>query len=463
MVGFLMNYAFICCVFFVYLAMGQIVKKNKKKLSYIFNKIQDEITSEALMKMFKYSEKDFTRKKKLSFSITLMMISNLIKKSLSLEIVNFVKIFNGYSSTELSNFTQSAFIQSRNKINPEVFKHLSATLITEYYSDNELSIKRWNGFRVLAVDGSRINLPDTKELETVYGRTKNQTKSGLIQARTSILYDVLNHLVIDSELATLDIGEIPLAKQHLLKAVKNDLIIYDRGYPSFELVYLHYEREVDFLFRVKKNFNNVVKAFMSSGKKSEIVEISPGKGKVKESNIFTKKSTVKVRLLSVTLDDGSIEILMTSLLDSDIYKNNIFKKLYFKRWGIETYYDELKNKLKVEYFSGYSNNTILQDFNVAIFISNIQSLIVNELEEEINLKTKGCKLKYKVNSNLSYGFLKDRIIALFLGNEDIENELKKLFKEHLIPIRPNRKNKRKTGRYIARTKPKTYTNRKDSI
>jgi len=435
----------------------------KKSLKYILEKIQVQFKSEALLNKFRYSETDFTRNKKLSFSTTLLIISNLIRKSLSLELVNFVDAFNRYGDRKMCSFTQSAFIQSRNKIKPEVFKQLSLTLITEFYSDNELSIKRWNGFRILAVDGSMINLPDTKELETIYGRTKNQTKSGLIQARTSVLYDVLNHLVIDSKLVTLGTGEIPLAKDHLLKAVKNDLIIYDRGYPSFELVYLHNEMEVDFLFRVKSNFNNVVKAFISSGKKSEIVEISPGKNKARESNLFTKKSTVKVRLISVTLDDGSIEILMTSLLNSLIYKNSIFKELYFKRWGVETYYDELKNKLKVEYFSGYSNNTILQDFNVAIFISNIQTLIVNELEEEINIKTKERKLKYKVNSNLSYGFLKDRIIALLLGSDDIENELKALFKQHLIPIRPDRKNTRKYGKYKNRTKPKTYTNRKDSI
>jgi hypothetical protein len=92
---------------------------------------------------------------------------------------------------------------------------------------------------------------------------------------------------------------------------------------------------------------------------------------------------------------------MTSLLNSKLHKSRSFKELYFKRWGVETYYNELKNKLKIEYFSGYSNNTIHQDFNVAIFISNIQSLIVNDIEEEIDKETKDRKLKYKFNSNLS--------------------------------------------------------------
>ena len=140
---------------------------------------------------FRHSDKDFTRDKTLSFPVTLLIISNFIRKSLSLEIVDFVNVFNKISITKLKNFTKSAFVQRRNKIKPEVFKYLSSVLIKEFYTDNDLSIKLWNGFRLLAVDGSRINLPDTKELEEIYGRTKNQA-GGIVQARTSILYDLLN-------------------------------------------------------------------------------------------------------------------------------------------------------------------------------------------------------------------------------------------------------------------------------
>jgi len=90
-------------------------------------------------------------------------------------------------------------------------------------------------------------------------------------------------------------------------------------------------------------------------------------------------------------------------------------------------------------------------------------LIVNDLEEEINEQTKGRKLKYKVNTNLSYGFLKNRIIRLLEENGDMETELKKLFKKHLVPIRPNRKYQRNNGKHRYRTKSKIFMNQKDSI
>jgi len=134
--------------------------------------------------------------------------------------VNFVKAFNSYGISEFDNFTQSAFIQSRNKIKPEVFKHLSNTLVKEFYTDNDLSIKLWKGFRLLAVDGSRINLPDKKKLRKIYGSTINQTGKGVAQARRSVLYDLQNKLILDSELVPLSVGEHSLALRHLEYAKK---------------------------------------------------------------------------------------------------------------------------------------------------------------------------------------------------------------------------------------------------
>ena len=80
---------------------------------------------------------------------------------------------------------------------------------------------------------------------------------------------------------------------------------------------------------------------------------------------------------------------------------------------METFYDELKNKIKAEHFSGYSGHSILQDFYAALFVSNVQSLIVGEINEELAKESTVKKYQYKVNNNLSYGFLKGRIITLF--------------------------------------------------
>ncbi len=159
------------------------------------------------------------------------------------------------------------------------------------------------------------------------------------------------------------------------------------------------------------------------------------------------------------------EILMTSLKNETQYPSSIFKQLYALRWGVETFYDELKNKLKIEYFSGYSKHAILQDFYATLFASNIQSLIIGDLNDELAKKT-GQKYKYKINNNISYGLLKNRIINLLFTETDTDivmKELNSLFKKHLVPIRPNRTNPRHNKKYKRRVRPKVTKNQKDAI
>jgi len=392
---------------------------------------------------------------------------NFLTRSLSIEIVNFLSFLKRKDIAQ-ETFSKSAFVQARKKIKPEVFKHLNQRIIEEFYKDNSGVLRQFDNLRILAMDGSRLTLPFTKELEEIYGQTKNQTNTYIVQAKACVLYDLLNEICINGVLSSIDTDERTQAKQLLEHCQANDLIIYDRGYPSFELIYEHYQKNLHFLMRMPLDFSQVVKDFLASGKTSQIVEIKPGQKKSFENKPYTKSSTLKIRLLRITLNGGGIEVLATSLLDSKHYGNEVFKELYFKRWKIETYYDELKNKLKIEEFSGYSNQSILQDFYSTLFVSNIQTLIENEINEEIEKEseTKNIKYQYKINTTLSYGFMKDRILELFFTKNDMNdiiNELKELFKKHLIPIRPNRKFERKIGKYRTRTKPIVTKNQKNSL
>lgn len=389
---------------------------------------------------------------------------NMLRKSLAIEIDNFFNFLG--KKTNSGKFTKSAFVQARKKIKPEVFKHLSQTLVKEFYSDNETAIKTWKGFRLLAVDGSRITLPITKELKVYYGETKNQSSTGVVQARCSVLYDVENNYVLDGILAPLKVGERELALQHLLYCKKRDLLIYDRGYPSYDFIHQHIEKGLDYLIRVKVNFSQVTYDFYKSKKRSQIVSIYPGKNTKVSDKPYNRKTPIKIRLIRVELPKGGVEILMTSLLDIKIYSTKSFKMLYNKRWGVETFYDELKNKLKVEHFSGYSKQSILQDFYAALFVSNIQTLVQSDLKEELEQHNQHRKYDYKLNTNLSYGFLKNRILDLFFSENPMEKtieQLKELFLKHQVPIRPNRSYTRNSGKYRSRIKPRVTKNQKDSL
>lgn len=392
---------------------------------------------------------------------------NLLRKSLQMELHIFKNILEKLHKGQvvINELTKSAFVQNRKKIAPELFIHLFHSLNQEFYTDNEARVKTWKGFRLLATDGSLITLPHTEELGEIYGFYKNQHETTIVLARASLLYDLKNEMVLDGLLAPHSIGERTLALNHLKYCNSNDLIIYDRGYPSFDLIYEHTQLEINYLIRCKHSFSNAIQRFLASDDKTKLIDLMPGKNKSYKNKSYDKNAKIKVRLVKVSLDSGEVEILITSLLDSNEYPTSIFKQLYFERWGVEKHYDIIKNKIQVENFTGYSNIAIQQDFNCALFISNLQSLIVDELEDEIKSKYGQRKYEYKINDNLSFGFLKNRIVELFMAEEaeKILEELKQLFIKNVEPIRPNRKNKRDVDKYIRRKKPIITKNWKNSI
>lgn len=439
----------------------------KSNSELIVQRLKEVIFSETIIQEFKMSDSDFTRNRKQPFGSMILFMVNFLKKSLIIEIDNYLShVKLKLEDCSFKSFTSSAFVQKRKKINHTVFKFLSAVIIDNFYIKSNKNIKLFEGFRLLAVDGSRTTLPNSKELQETFGRAKNQTEAIVVQGRVSIIYDVLNHIVIDSVLSNLKIAERELALGHSEHWKPKDLIIYDRGYPSFDFKYQHTKKGIDYLMRVPVEYSKVVMAFVDSKKTSVIVTISPPDKHNYKDKDYTKSATLQVRLVRVELPDGEIEILFTSLLDNQLYPASIFKELYFLRWGVETFYDQLKNKLKLENFTGYSASSVLQDFYCSIFISNLQSVIVNDLQAELDEKSAGKLYKQKVNTNLSYGFLKNRVLELLwkdIPGTEIHHELKTLFLRNTIPIRNGRHEERNRKKYQNRNKPKVTKNQRDAI
>jgi hypothetical protein len=428
--------------------------------------LREELFSQELAAEFKMKKQDFTRNRKQPFLSTLLFMINLLRKSLAVEIDGFVRHLNDRLSAGMSYFTSSAFIQNRKKINPDVFKHLSSIIIKNFYRSENDDLKLFGGLRVLACDCSIITLPFTRELKERYGVVKNVSTLDIVQAKVSVLYDVLNELAIDVDLDKSRAPERDLALRHRHYWQPKDLIIYDRGYPSYEFINEHLRSGVDCLMRTRTDTSTLIKTFITSGKRSLVTLMHPCQDKSFKGKPYTRKHSMQVRLIRVDLPGGETEILITTLLDSKKYPTKIFMKLYFMRWGIETFYDELKNKLKAEHFSGYSDTTIRQDLYCAVFISNLQSVIVNGLDDEIEMINQSRQYDYKVNTNVSYGFLKNRVLELLYQKAPLDKvfkELEELFLRHTVPIRLNRNNQRDTQKYRYKDKPFVTKNHKDSL
>jgi hypothetical protein len=88
----------------------------------------------------------------------------------------------------------------------------------------------------------------------------------IVQAKVSVLYDVLNGLALDVVLDKPRVAERDLALRHRHYWQPGDLVIYDRGYPSFGFINEHIRSGIDCLVRAKTGHSALVKAFVASAK-----------------------------------------------------------------------------------------------------------------------------------------------------------------------------------------------------
>jgi hypothetical protein len=161
---------------------------------------------------------------------------------------------------EVTHMSQQAFSQARQKLRWQALREIFETTVQAVYEE---PICRWRGYRLLAIDGSKINPPSDPQMREYSGVTGGGDGSPCAQG--SILYDVENDLVVDARIEPAGTDGRTLAAEHVkvlcgLDSFGKELIIFDRGYASRELIELLFEKKIDFLMRVKKKFDTGIDA-----------------------------------------------------------------------------------------------------------------------------------------------------------------------------------------------------------
>lgn len=423
------------------------------KSKEILDTIKNKINSNEFMINNRLKNTDFTRERKLPFPSLICFLLNSIKQTLQKELTHFMNLF-----TQHGNVTKSAFCQQRLKLKPEAFIELNDTLIEKFYAD--ASYTKWGKFRLLCIDGSTLELPKSDEIIAKFG--VNNEQNNIPMAKVSTLYDLLNHLLLNSTIEHNYSSEYSLTLKHMDKIRARDLLVLDRGYGARWLFFLINQKKAEYVVRLQFGFGEEADSFWSSKEETKIIEVKelPAKSKTALAKMGITFEPFKYRLVKVYLDNDEIEVLATSLLDEKEYPNEIFKEIYNKRWGIEVNYNHLKNHIEIGNFTGFSSIAIKQDFYANAFISNIQSLIIHDAQKELDDKCNGRKYVYKINRNLSLGYMKNKIVGILTSkNPKHYNELVRLFQIEPVPVRPDRYFPRDKSRH----KRKFYMNQKRAL
>jgi len=330
--------------------------------------------------------------------------------------------------------TTSAYCQARDKLKPEIFKSMSNSVVNDFY--RLYDYQNFKGRKLLSVDCSCINLPNEILVKERFGVQPNGYFEQA-QGFGSFLYDVLNEITINAELDKKKAEKIFIYDEHINYMNPGDILLLDRGYADYSVITFAISKKIDIVIRfpVSGRFK-ALEEFMKSDKEDIILEIEVTKGQkdfVIENNL---PRAVKVRFVKIDIGKDEPELLCTTLFQETLDE---LKWLYNERWGIETYFDRLKNIFDLERFSSKKVNGIEQDFLGLVFLTNLETILIQVSQEEIKQQTKSRKYQYKVNRSVSYSVMIEYLIFMLVHNDELViDKMRLLLNTNPVIVRPGR-------------------------
>lgn len=319
------------------------------------------------------------------------------------------------SSDGYERITRGNYSRRRELISPELYKEVNREYLKQIKFDQNLSIhKTYKGFRILAVDGLTLSFDNNNELRKdfkVKGGNLNYRNPS--EAKFSAIMDVLNGYIIDAELGNFRQSERELMKMNVSNAqdlvdFANSILTLDRGYMSLGIMAWLNEKGIYFVQRLKKgaykaevnqikDYDSPINIKLNSGRLRAFKD-----PEIKEK--YSKKLYFKLRLVTVELDNGNFEQLLTNIPPEIMSTDEIYH-IYGDRWIIETNYNTLKNRIQIENFTSNTKENIKQDvystvikYNIAQAYNNLcNKLLDNKLKKQgIKLDEDAC-YTYKID------------------------------------------------------------------
>jgi len=221
----------------------------------------------------------------------------------------------------------SAICQARQRLPEDLFRHLLSALAAE--AGRGLAVRNWRGKRVYAVDGAQMNVRRHSELEEAFGIAKGAYTPLILM---STMVDVFTRMPVNYEVdGRIGSGE----REHLFRMLpslnRGDLLLLDRGYPSYEVLRQCSAAGIDYLVRCQNAQTfDCIDSFRESGHTDQIVTVDICAGDTEEV------TSLELRLVRVEGPDGP-SFYVTSL-PTEMASVKEIAELYHLRWQVEEYF-----------------------------------------------------------------------------------------------------------------------------
>lgn len=249
----------------------------------------------------------------------------------------------GGASTIIKAAGKAAISQARSRMGSAPFRALWEESALPLASEGEPGAF-YRGLRLVSIDGSTLDVPDTAQNLAHFGRQKSSRgQSAFPQARLVALCENGTHAIFGVRFGTYATHELTLAAELVEDLREGMLCLADRLYPSFSLWKKALSTSAELLWRARSNADLPVEEILADG--SYLSRIYPT-----EKDKRKKCNGLVVRVIEYEMENArgekTLYRLITTLRDAEKYPAEELAALYPERWEIEITFDEFKTHLR---------------------------------------------------------------------------------------------------------------------
>jgi hypothetical protein len=240
--------------------------------------------------------------------------------------------------------TDSAFAQARRRLGVAPLRHLFHQTARPMATHQTVGAF-YRGWRLMGIDGTTLDLPDTPSNARTFGRpTTGRAEGAFPQVRLLALCELGTHAVCGLAIKPIRHGEPSMVGPLLDHLGPGDLLIWDRGFFGYELIRSVLRRGAHLLARVKSN--TVLRPIRRLPDGSYLAKVYPNEGDRRRD-----VRGIAVRVVEYTHDDpnrpgaGERHRLITDLTNPEDMPAREAPLVYHERWEQELAFDEIKTHL----------------------------------------------------------------------------------------------------------------------
>jgi len=246
-------------------------------------------------------------------------------------------------STSVKVAGKSGISQARSRLGAEPVQALYEIMVVPI-AETRTKGSWYRQWRLVSLDGSTLDVADTKENEKAFGRPgASRGSSAFPKIRFVALLENGTHVLWAARMDKYATDELTLAQDVVPALQKGMLCLADRFFPSHKLWQKAVARGADLLWRTRQNARLEIDQRLPDG--SYLSRIYPS-----TSDRRNERRAIVVRVIDYRLDKipdaEPIYRLITTILDHKLAPAKELAALYHERWEIETALDELKTHLR---------------------------------------------------------------------------------------------------------------------